>query len=122
MIIIDGVEYNVPVISLKRKYEFLDKFAERTEDGKLHREIIGGYLNYSIQFGTGGDVAAYAALWDKITEPEEFHTVSIPDGDGVHTFEAYFAGIGDEMFRYRDPQAFYKSLTLNIVSRDPTRT
>ena len=121
MITIDGEVFNVPIVSIKRKYDFLDKYAERTEDGKLHREIIGGYQNYSIQFGTGADVAAYAALWLKLTEPVEFHTITIPDGDGVHTFEGYFSGINDEMVRYREPQAFYKNLTVNIVSREPTR-
>jgi hypothetical protein len=121
MIIIDGVQINVPIISIQRKFEFLDKFAERDNSGQLRREMIGGYANYSIQFGTGADVAAYAALWEKITEPEEFHTVAIPDGDGVHTFEAYFSGISDSMFKYKEPQAFYKSLTLNIISRSPTR-
>ncbi len=121
MIIIDGDVFSVPIVKLARKVDFLDKYAERVETGRLHRELIGVYLNYSIQFGTGADAAEYARLWDKITEPEEFHTVSIPDGDGVHTFEAYFAGIGDEMFKYKDPQAFYKSLKLNVISRDPTR-
>lgn len=121
MITIDGTAYNVPIISIKRKFEFLDKFAERTEDGKLHRELIGGYQNYSIQFGSGGSVSEYAALWDKITEPEEFHTVVIPDGDGTHSFQGYFSNISDEMVRYKDPQAFYRNLTLNIISRTATR-
>lgn len=122
MITIDGTEYTVPIVSLKRKAEALDKYAERTEDGRLHREMIGVYINYYIQFGTGADTAAYAALWEKITEPEEFHTVIIPDGDGTHEFECYFSNISDKMFRYKDPQAFYKDLTLNMISRDPTRT
>lgn len=121
MITIDGVSYNVPIISIKRKFEFLDKFAERTVDGKLQRELIGGYQNYSIQFGSTGSVAEYAALWEKITEPEEFHQVVIPDGDGTHSFQGYFSNIADEMVRYKDPQAFYRNLTLNIISRVATR-
>lgn len=122
MITIDGVLYNIPVISLKRKAETLDKFAERTEDGKLHRELIGIYFNYVIQFGSSASPADYAALWLKLTEPVEFHIITIPDGDSAHTFEGYFSNIGDEMRKYKDPQAFYKSLTLNIISRDPTRS
>lgn len=122
MIIIDGTEYNVPIVSLKRKAEALDKYAERTVDGRLQREMIGVYVNYYLQFGTGSDTDEYAALWEKITEPEEFHTVTIPDDDGVHEFECYFSNISDRMFKYKDPQAFYKDLTLNMISRDPTRT
>lgn len=121
MIFIDGSEYAVPIVSLSRKADFLDKYAERVETGRLFRELIGVYFNYQIQFGTGADPVEYARLWNKITEKQEFHTVSIPDGDGMHTFEAYFANVGDTMFKYKDPQAFYKSLTLDIISRDPTR-
>lgn len=122
MITIDGTLYNVPVIKISRKVDALDKFAERTVDGRLNRELIGVYINYSIQFGSTASAADYAALWNKITEPVEFHTVSIPDGNGVHTFEGYFSNIGDDMKKYTDPQAFYKNLTLNITSRDPTRS
>lgn len=122
MIVIDGETFTVPIVSLTRRAEFLDKYAERTEDGVLHRELIGVYINYFIQFGVGANAAAYTALWNKITEPVEFHTVSIPDGDGVHTFDGYFANIGDRMFKYQDPQAFYKELTLNIISREPARS
>ena len=51
MIIIDGTSYDIPVIGISRKAEFLDKFAERTEDGVLHRELIGVYYNYQLKFG-----------------------------------------------------------------------
>ena len=36
MITIDGIDYDIPVISITRKADFLSKFAERTEDGILH--------------------------------------------------------------------------------------
>ena len=38
---IDGISYDVPLVSIKRTAEFLDKYAERTEDGDLKRELIG---------------------------------------------------------------------------------
>ena len=50
-IVIDGTTYDIPILSIKRKAEFLDKYAERTEDGILHRELIGVYFNYELQFG-----------------------------------------------------------------------
>ena len=51
MIIIDAVTYDIPVTSIKRTADFLDKYAERTEDGKLQRELIGVYFNYQLAFG-----------------------------------------------------------------------
>ena len=41
---IDGVYFDVPFLSIKRTADFLDKYAERTEDGDLKRELIGVYF------------------------------------------------------------------------------
>ena len=122
MIIIDGVTYNVPVKSISRKADFLDKYAERTEDGVLQRELIGVYFNYQLQFGRTTDVAEYAALWNKLTEAEEFHTVTVPDESGNYTFTAYFANVGDEMLKQRGASNFWQNLTVNFVAKEPSIT
>jgi len=50
MIIIDGIKYDMPIASMKANADMLDKYAERTVDGVLHRELIGVYDNYEIEF------------------------------------------------------------------------
>ena len=123
MITIDGTSYDVPVISIKRKADFLDKYAERTEDGKLHRELIGVYFNYQIQFGHTNNAVVYAALWNKLTEPVEFHEVTVPDEDGEsYTFTAYFSNVGDELRKVKDAKTFWKSLTVNFTAQEPARS
>lgn len=122
---IDSVVYDVPVLSLKMKGEFLDKFAERTEDGTLHRELIGVYFNYELQFGhpvSSTERTAYAALWVKLTEPVEFHTVTVPDEDGDYTFTAYFANVAHELLRSKASDRFWKSLTVSFIAKSPART
>ena len=120
MITIDGIEYNIPVTSVKRGAEFLDKYAERTEDGILHRELIGVYYKYTIQFGRSGNTPEYASLWEKLTEPEEFHNVIVPDADGVPLeFEAYFSGVSDELRMDTPSKTFWKNLTVTFISRNP---
>lgn len=122
-IIIDGVTFDIPVLAITRRADFLDKYAERTIDGVLHRELIGVYFNYSIKFGQTTDTAEYAALWEKLTEPEEFHTVTVPDEDGTaYTFTAYFSNVGDELRRLDGATAFWKSLTANFTAKSPERT
>ena len=121
MIKIDGKTYNVPVVSLKRSADFLDKFAERTIDGKLHRELIGVYFNYQLQFGRAPSTAAYNELWDKLTEPVEFHTIIVPDEEGTRTFSAYFSNIKDEMVKWSEEGNYFKSLTVNFIARQPAR-
>lgn len=123
MITIDGVDYNVPVINLDETCDFLDKYAERTQDGVLHRELIGCYFNQQIQFGTHADPAEYAALWLKLTEPTEFHTVTVPDTDGVNfTFTAYFSKVKRSIRQWTDSKTFWKSMTVDFIAQSPART
>ena len=120
-IVIDGNTYDVPVMSMKRKGEFLYKYAERTMDGKLHSELIGVYFNYQIQFGVA-TMAAYATLWAKLTEPTEFHTITVPDEDGSHTYAAYFSNVADEFVKVEGSNRFLKNLTVNFIAQEPART
>ena len=120
MITIDGTDFDIPVISITRKAEFLDKYAERTENGVLHRELIGVYYNYQIKFGQTTNTSEYADLWKKLTEAEEFHEVTVPDEDGTsYTFTAYFSNVGDELRKVQGAAAFWKSLTVNFIAQEP---
>lgn len=119
MIIIDGITYDVPVLEMTRNAEFLDKYAERTEDGTLQRELIGVYFNYTIQFGRTSDTAEYAALWQKLTEASEFHEVTVPDESGDYTFTAYFSSVSDKVRKIQGATNFWKDLTVRFIARVP---
>ena len=121
-LIIDGITYNIPVIAITRTADFLDKYAERTEDGVLHRELIGVYFNYQLQLGSITDAAEYAALWNKLTEATEFHEVIVPDESGDYTFMAYFAHVGDELRKVKGAQNFWKNLTVHFIAQEPAVT
>jgi len=122
MVQIDGLAYDVPVKGLKRGAAFLDKYANRTEDGDLSRELIGVYFNYQLEFGSTTDTAEYARLWDKLTEPEEFHTVIVPDEAGDYSFQAYFASVGDELKRQTAEKNYFKNLTVHFLAKTPARS
>jgi len=119
-IIIDSVTYDIPVLSIVRKADFLDKFAERTEDGMLHRELIGVFFNYQLQLGRTTNTTEYAALWAALTEAVEFHEVTVPDLDAApYTFIAYFAGVSDEIRKDKTAKTFWKNLTVNFIAQSP---
>lgn len=121
MITIDGVDYQIPVVSLQRKGEFLDKYANRTEEGDLERELIGVYYNYALKFGFTTDYQEYARLWDKVTEAVEFHTVTVPNGVEAYTFTAYLSNISDELIVQHDGVSYYGGLTVNFTAKSPAR-
>jgi len=123
IITIDGVAYDVPIVGeIERTFETLDKYAERTVDGKLHRELIGVYVKYKVTFGkSGSNPTAYAQLVDKLTFPTEFHTVILPTESGAVTFVGYFAGVRDAIYRVKGTERYAKGLSVTIIPRDPTR-
>lgn len=121
MLIIDGESYNIPVVDLERSADFLDKYAQRTENGDLQRELIGVFFNYRLQLGATTDTTEYARLWDKLTEPVEYHTVTVPDESGDYTFTAYFSGVRDKLRKQQGAKNYFKGLTVNFTAKSPAR-
>lgn len=117
---IDGTTYAVPIVSLKRRADILDKYAYRSEDGVLHREVIGTYHNFTLQIGTIDDADLYETLFDVLSAPVEYHTVSLPH-DSV-SFKGYFSSVQDEVHRLTEDGATYRGLSCNLTAMKPRRT
>lgn len=118
-LIIDGVEYKVHIAEIKRRADILDKFAYRSEDGNLHREVIGTYHNYDLQIGTEHNKALYNRLFDVLSEPTAYHEVSLPH-DGV-TYKAYCSSVQDVVLRVEDDGTLYKGLSCKFTAIEPRR-
>lgn len=119
-LIIDGVEYPVGILELKRKGDILDKTANRTEDGDLHREVIGTYYNYTMTIRPGNDTEMYNRLFDVLTEPVPYHEVQLPNETAP--VKMYFGSVQDEIkVIAEDGTVFYKNLTCNLVCKQPRR-
>jgi len=121
-IIIDGHQYNVGVYAnIKESADFLDKYANRTDDGDLQRELIGVYFNFSdIKFEpqTDSNYDEFERLWDKLTEPEEFHQIKIAN----YEFRAYFNNVSRVLYGFKNNKAYKKDMTVNFTSKKPARS
>lgn len=118
-LIIDGTTYQVPIVELKRKADILDKYAYRSEDGVLHREVIGTYHNYSLKIGVVNDPDLYNRLFDVLSAPVASHSVELPHD---HTrFDGYFSSVQDEIQRLTPTGAKYKELSCNLTAMKPRR-
>lgn len=122
-IMIDGIFFDVPMVSLKRSADFLDKFAERNEEGDLLRELIGVYYNYTLTVGTSTDFGNtdYDVFWDKMTEPVEFHDISIPTKNGYYTFRGYISSVSDEYKKILDNEATFTGFICKFTAKSPAR-
>lgn len=122
-IYIDDMYFDVPLVSVKREAKVLDKYAEREEDtGDLLRELIGVYLNYTMNFGTIDDDDLYERLFDKLTEPVTFHDVTLPSTKKSYSFRCYVSSVSDEMEKILDDTVKFKGLTCKYIAKAPWRT
>ena len=97
----------------------LDKYAERTADGVLHRELIGVYDNYEIQFAASySNSQAYSDLWFKLTEPVPWHTVRFPTILGERDIVGYFANTRHKASKQKGTTTYWKGLVTSFVSRE----
>lgn len=118
MIIIDGDEFDIPIVSLSAAADMLDKYANRTVDGILHRELIGVYDNYEIVFASSAaDPDTYSDLWFKLTEPTPWHTVVLPTILGTRTITGYFAETRHQAIKQKDGITYWKGLSTSFVSQ-----
>ena len=122
-LIIDGITYNIPLISIKRNLDFLEKYAERSEDGDIKIETIGLYKNYTISIGLIEDAELYDQLIEHITDCENrFHHVTLPDASKQFDFYGYFSSIKDEVEKVLENGAQYKGLSWRMTSKKPYKT
>lgn len=118
---IDGIYFDVPLVSIKRTADFLDKFAERTEDGDMKRELIGVYFNYQMSFGTIDDDDLYESIWDRLTEPVNYHDFVLPTTKGTYSFRGYISKVSDEIEKILIDTAKFKGLQCSYTGKAPAR-
>lgn len=119
MIKIDGEDFDVEITSIDMSADMLDKYAERTNDGILHRELIGVYYNFEIAFASGySNPTEYARLWRKLTEATEFHQVTLYDEAGEYTQWGYFANTKHSISKVKSGVPYWKSLSTSFVAKE----
>ena len=121
--VIDGITYDIPCVKISRTMDFLEKYAERTEDGDIKIETIGLYKNYEISIGTIEDASLYDSLIEHISDcSNRFHHVSLPDASKQFDFYGYFSSIKDEVEKVLGTGAQYKGLSWKMTSKKPYKT
>lgn len=116
---IDGTAYPVHVVDCQRKADALDLQAYRTEDGVLHRKIIGVYMNYSVTVGIEYDKTLYDSLFDVLSAPVNSHSIMMPNEASAQ--ERYVSSVQDGILRVEDDGTLYKDLNFNCTCIAPTR-
>lgn len=123
---IDGVSYDVmvPDGGLQRTASVLDgDNAGRSKSGRMIRDVIGTYYNYSLQIDTSNlNMAQYDTLYEVLTAPADSHSIVVPYGQGTLTFEAYISNVSDSVKLMTDGKTLWGDLSVTFTAMGPKRT
>lgn len=122
---IDGKSYDVmvPDGGLQRTAAVLDgDNAGRSKSGRMIRDVIGTYYNYTLQIDTSRlNVAQYDALYEVLTSPADSHTIVMPYGQGTLTFEAYVSNVSDSVKLMANGKTLWGDLSVTFTAMGPKR-
>lgn len=125
MLKIDGTEYNVRVVygSLARAFEIVEGAnAGASLTGARIRDIVGTAFSYSLQVEPVPNAAAdYDALYEKLAEPVDTHTVELPYGQTTLKFDAIIEAAADTFSGTVAGVKKWNGLTLNFNPEEPQR-
>lgn len=126
--IIDGRAFTKDELGIKvigRNVQVLDgSNAGRSLGGDMIRDVIGAYCNYTIQFDARiGKEESYYELFEILTDPVDFHTVSFPYNDKTLTQEMYCTASPDSLTKFSDVgRNFFSGLSITFVAKNPYKT
>lgn len=121
---VDGVFYDVriPEGGIKRSFSVADTDKSgRVVSGRMFRDIIGTFYNYSITIDTNKlSIQDYDTLYEKLSAPVNSHIISIPYGQQMLTFEAYVTE-GEDTLQTIKNGNLWTGLSFNFIAMQPKR-
>lgn len=124
---IDGVSYSsdkIVITSITRNFNILDgDNAGRTVSGRVLRDVIGTFYNYSMTFKAKDSAAGeYGTLVETLSAPVDFHEISFPFGNKTITQRMYVTSGSDKLIKFSpgvSEENKFSDISVNFISEKP---
>lgn len=122
---VDGRYFNVriPEEGIKRSFSVADSDkAGRVLTGRMMRDIIGTFYNYTINIDTNTlSKSEYDEFYEIISSPVDYHTITVPYAQSALKFDAYITGGEDTLKISNSGGNTWTGLSLNFVAMEPRK-
>ena len=125
---IDGhfFDVRIPEKGIKRSFSIADSDkAGRVLTGRMVRDIIGTFYNYTITLDTNRlNPQQYDELYEIISSPQDSHMITLPYGQTSKTFEMYITAGEDTIITTgagTDGVNVWEGLSINVIMTEPLR-
>lgn len=120
---IDNRAYpTVRVISLRRKFSIVDgPLAGRNLNGVMIRDVIGTYINYTLDLWCNNmSQDEYAELYEILINPVDSHVIQVPYAQTTLIFDAYITSGEDELKHMSETKGnFWQGISCNFIAMKP---
>ena len=118
---VDNHSFKIGITSLQRKNSVLDDDnSGRLMSGVMERSIIGSYYNYTL--GIEPTIQTeYDLLYELITSPMEYHTLTVPYNSESLTFKAYVSNVTDSLKAVHNNKNYWGGMKVSFIAMSPQR-
>ena len=123
VVTIDGTPFDVGVVYIKRQARIEDgPNAGESKRGDWIRDVYGTFYDYILAFDTSAGLSKedYDTLYNVLTSPVEFHTLTVPYGQTTLTFYAGITGAEDNVI-LMDDGTVWGNLSITFRAKAPYR-
>lgn len=119
---IDGVGYNVGVVSIHRTANIKDgPNADNALSGKRWRDVQGTFYDYTMEVSADGmSREDYDTMYEVLSAPVDSHVLVAPYGQTTISFTAYIEVVEDDVL-YMDDGTAWGNLTVNLYAQEAKR-
>ena len=119
---IDGVGYNVGVVSIHRTANIKDgPNADTALSGKRWRDVQGTFYDYTMEVSADGmSREDYDAMYEVLSAPVDSHVLVAPYGQTTISFTACIEVVEDDVI-YMDDGTAWGNLTVNLYAQEAKR-
>ena len=118
---VDGKGYDViiPEGGITETTEILDSDkSTRAQNGTMFRDIIGAFRNYTIKIIAKPEAKTdFDTLYNALASPVESHSITVPHGQGVITFNAYCTSIARNLQRAADGGFCWDEMEVKFIAK-----
>lgn len=121
LFILDGISYNVDVMSLAREFSVVENAASGvTQNGEIYRDPIGTYYNYTMTVAQkGNDFSSLDAFWDAISTPDVSHVCVFPYNQTTMTQRMYVTAGTQNVRRIRPGRVEWDEIVVSFTAMAP---
>ena len=113
----------IPEGGIKRSFSVADSDkAGRLLTGRMMRDIIGTFYNYTIEIDTNKlSQSEYDEFYEIVSAPVDYHEISVPYAQTTLTFDAYITD-GEDILKISNSSGnTWTDLSLNFVAMEPLK-